>query len=108
MNTAKKAAMVLMAVGIATGMSTGAALANSGAQGAAVKSPGFASGNLAQMPIHMPINLCGNSINVVGVLNPTFGNTCINAEPEHHTEIRNYHHHERHHEARHDHEEDED
>ncbi|UJB40748.1 MULTISPECIES: chaplin [Streptomyces] len=38
-------------------------MANSGAQGAAVRSPGFASGNLAQMPIHMPINLCGNTIN---------------------------------------------
>ncbi|WP_276528306.1 chaplin [Streptomyces noursei] len=93
MNIAKKAAMVLMATGIATGVSTGAALANSGAQGAAVKSPGFASGNLAQMPIHMPINLCGNTINWVGVLNPAFGNACINASGFERDESRPHRHH---------------
>ncbi|MGD3107636.1 chaplin [Streptomyces sp. YGL11-2] len=99
MNTAKKAAMVLMAAGIATGVSTGAAMADSGAKGAAVKSPGFASGNLFQMPIHMPINICGNTVNVVGVLNPAFGNTCINSDVHpvvHHEEDRHHgrHHHE--------------
>jgi hypothetical protein len=55
------------------------AMASSGAEGAAVGSPGVLSGNNIQVPIHVPINLCGNSVDLVGVLNPTFGNTCINA-----------------------------
>ncbi|MFG2137605.1 chaplin [Streptomyces sp. NPDC048650] len=54
------------------------ALADSGAQGAAVNSPGVVSGNVIQAPIHIPVNACGNSINIVGLLNPTFGNTCVN------------------------------
>ncbi len=37
------------------------------------------SGNQIQVPVHVPVNVCGNSINVVGLLNPAAGNTCINA-----------------------------
>ncbi|MGW6370322.1 chaplin family protein, partial [Streptomyces niveus] len=25
------------------------------------------------------VNVCGNTINVIGLLNPAFGNTCVNA-----------------------------
>ncbi|MGW1105451.1 chaplin ChpH [Streptomyces sp. NPDC002540] len=57
----------------------GMAVADSGAQGAAVGSPGVLSGNAVQAPIHVPVNVCGNTISVIGLLNPTFGNTCINA-----------------------------
>ncbi|MGX1120505.1 hypothetical protein RKD37_005868 [Streptomyces ambofaciens] len=28
--------------------------------------------------MHVPVNVCGNSINVVGLLNPAFGNKCEN------------------------------
>jgi hypothetical protein len=56
----------------------GMAVADSGAQGAAVGSPGVISGNNVQIPVHVPVNACGNSVNVVGLLNPAFGNTCIN------------------------------
>nr|WP_240150650.1 chaplin [Streptomyces sp. SID7805] len=49
-----------------------------GAIGGAYGSPGVISGNTIQVPIDVPINLCGNSINIVGLLNPAFGNTCIN------------------------------
>ncbi|MEW1718990.1 chaplin ChpH [Streptomyces sp. NPDC093109] len=56
----------------------GMAVADSGAQATAVGSPGVLSGNVLQVPIHVPVNLCGNSINVIGLLNPAFGNTCIN------------------------------
>lgn len=48
------------------------------ATGAAVGSPGVLSGNVIQIPINMPINVCGNTVNVIGLLNPAFGNTCIN------------------------------
>ncbi|MFD5191039.1 chaplin ChpH [Streptomyces sp. NPDC058357] len=57
----------------------GMAVADSGAQGAAVGSPGVISGNVIQVPVHVPVNVCGNTINVIGLLNPAFGNTCINA-----------------------------
>ncbi|MCM2390341.1 chaplin ChpH [Streptomyces albipurpureus] len=57
----------------------GVAMADAGAQGAAVGSPGVLSGNLVQVPVHVPVNVCGNTISVIGLLNPTFGNTCINS-----------------------------
>ncbi|MFM9367866.1 chaplin ChpH [Streptomyces sp. Da 82-17] len=56
----------------------GLAVADSGAQGAAVKSPGVLSGNLVQVPVHVPVNVCGNTVSVIGLLNPAFGNTCVN------------------------------
>ncbi|MEU7577523.1 chaplin ChpH [Streptomyces sp. NPDC041068] len=56
----------------------GVAAADAGAQGAAVKSPGVVSGNVIQVPVHVPVNACGNTVSVIGLLNPTFGNTCIN------------------------------
>ncbi|MET9439566.1 chaplin ChpH [Streptomyces sp. NPDC006610] len=56
----------------------GLAVADSGAQGAAVHSPGVVSGNVVQVPVHVPVNVCGNTVSVIGVLNPAFGNTCVN------------------------------
>jgi hypothetical protein len=56
----------------------GVAVADSNAQAAAVGSPGVVSGNVIQVPVHIPINLCGNTINLAGLLNPAIGNTCIN------------------------------
>ncbi|MCX4773618.1 chaplin ChpH [Streptomyces sp. NBC_01260] len=56
----------------------GMAVADSGAQGAAFGSPGVLSGNVVQVPVHVPVNVCGNTISVIGLLNPTFGNTCVN------------------------------
>ncbi|WP_059008560.1 chaplin [Streptomyces specialis] len=59
----------------------GLAVADSGAdaKAAAVGSPGVISGNNVQVPIGIPINLCGNTINIIALLNPAFGNTCVNA-----------------------------
>lgn len=37
------------------------------------------SGNLLQVPVHVPINLCGNTIDIIGLLNPAFGNQCENS-----------------------------
>ncbi|WP_201305108.1 chaplin [Streptomyces sp. GS7] len=76
MKYAKVAAVTagtLLAVGAAT-----PAFADAGAKGAAKGSPGVLSGNVVQMPIHIPINICGNSANFIGFLNPAFGNKCIN------------------------------
>ncbi|MEU3064900.1 chaplin ChpH [Streptomyces subrutilus] len=57
----------------------GLAVADAGAQGAAIGSPGVLSGNVIQVPVHVPVNVCGNTISVIGLLNPAFGNTCVNA-----------------------------
>ncbi|MFH9977967.1 chaplin [Streptomyces sp. NPDC017179] len=54
------------------------ALADSHADGAAANSPGVLSGNVVQVPVHVPVNVCGNTVNVVALLNPAFGNTCAN------------------------------
>ncbi|WFB09728.1 chaplin [Streptomyces sp. LX-29] len=51
-----------------------AAIANGGAIG----SPGVVSGNNIQVPVNIPINLCGNTIDLVGALNPAMGNFCAN------------------------------
>ncbi|MFI8184138.1 chaplin [Actinacidiphila glaucinigra] len=48
------------------------------ARAIAVGSPGILSGNVIQVPINVPINVCGNGLNAIGLLNPTAGNVCIN------------------------------
>ncbi|MEW5657535.1 chaplin [Streptomyces cinereoruber] len=68
----------LLVTGGALALSAGAAHADAGAQGAAVGSPGVGSGNTVQLPVHVPVNVCGNTVNVVGLLNPAFGNSCAN------------------------------
>ncbi|MEV5507322.1 chaplin [Streptomyces orinoci] len=107
MNSAKKVALVLAAAGMAIGASVGTAAAtdDGGARGVATGSPGVLSGDVIQIPIDIPINLCGNTIDIIGLLNPTFGNTCINGEvvrEEHHS-YREHHEsrHEAHHESHH-------
>ncbi|MGQ4383257.1 chaplin [Streptomyces sp. SAS_270] len=72
----KSAALVAGAI-MALGMAA-PAFADADAHGAAVGSPGVLSGNVIQVPVHVPINVCGNSVNVIALLNPAFGNRCIN------------------------------
>ncbi|MER6051690.1 chaplin [Streptomyces sp. NPDC001793] len=83
MKFVSKAVVLSAAAGIA--VVGGAGIANAGghgngahASGAAVGSPGVISGNLIQVPIHVPINVCGNTAQFIGVLNPAFGNICVN------------------------------
>ncbi|WSA97426.1 chaplin [Streptomyces sp. NBC_01795] len=64
----------ILAVTAGVASATGGA----GANGAAAHSPGVVSGNLVQVPVHVPVNATGNSVNVVGVLNPAFGNQSAN------------------------------
>ena len=48
------------------------------ARGVAAGSPGVASGNTVQAPVHAPVNACGNTVTAGGGLNPAYGNTCSN------------------------------
>ncbi|MFC8201785.1 chaplin [Streptomyces sp. NPDC060006] len=73
----KKSAAVIVGAIMAMGMAA-PAFADAEAEGAAVGSPGVLSGNVVQVPVHIPVNVCGNSINVIGLLNPAFGNKCVN------------------------------
>ncbi|WP_431679198.1 chaplin [Kitasatospora sp. KL5] len=68
------AAAAMLLGGAAAASASGAT-----AEGVAAGSPGVLSGNLVQVPVHIPVNVCGNTVNVIGLLNPAFGNACANA-----------------------------
>lgn len=70
--------LTVFAAGGVLAASGGVAFADSEAEGGAANSPGVISGNSIQAPVHVPVNVCGNTVNVVGLLNPAFGNTCVN------------------------------
>ncbi|MEU0744542.1 chaplin ChpE [Streptomyces sp. NPDC006134] len=80
MKNLKKAAAVTMVTGGLLAAGAGMASASDGAvaHGKAAGSPGVLSGNLVQAPVHVPVNAVGNSVNVIGVLNPAFGNLGVN------------------------------
>ncbi|MDN3296134.1 chaplin [Streptomyces ficellus] len=73
----KKAAVAVAGIVMALGAAA-PAVADAEAWGAAKNSPGVISGNVVQVPVHVPINVCGNTVNVIALLNPTYGNVCIN------------------------------
>jgi hypothetical protein len=76
MKAIKKAAVLTATTCALVLASAAGASADAGAQGVAAASPGVLSGNVVQIPINLPISLCGNAIDIVGLLNPTAGNTC--------------------------------
>jgi ChpA-C len=63
------------------GMAAAQAAVGATAEGSTSDSPGLLSGNLVSVPINLPVNVCGDSINVVGVLNPAAGNACRHGSP---------------------------
>ncbi|MGE7391261.1 chaplin [Streptomyces sp. NPDC004126] len=67
------AAMLMGGAGLAS------AHGGASADGVAAGSPGVASGNTVQVPLDVPVNVCGLTVNVIALLNPAFGNTCVNA-----------------------------
>lgn len=67
------AAGTLMAIGAAT-----PAFADSGADGSALNSSGLISGNVIQAPVHVPVNVTGNALSVIGLLNSAFGSASVN------------------------------
>ena len=63
----------------ASGDASGAAASGgASANGSASDSPGILSGNSIQAPVHIPVNVCGDTVNVVGALNPAVHNHCAN------------------------------
>ncbi|MFD8707651.1 chaplin [Kitasatospora sp. NPDC059648] len=84
-NVAKKGILTAVATGSVLASTAGYAYAAAEAQGGAAGSPGVASGNSVQVPVEVPINACGNTVDVVGVLNPAYGNRCANVDAGRHT-----------------------
>ncbi|MEV7690067.1 chaplin [Streptomyces bungoensis] len=80
MKNLKKAAAVTMVAGglVAAGAGMASATDGAWAGGQAHHSPGVISGNVVQAPVHVPVNAVGNTVNVIGVLNPAFGNLGLN------------------------------
>jgi hypothetical protein len=83
MRSLSKAGLLLGTTAALLLAGAGAASADSNAYGAAFNSPGVLSGNVIQVPIDIPVNVCGDSVNVVGALNPAFGNRCSNGGDDH-------------------------
>lgn len=50
------------------------------AEGSAHGSPGVLSGNTVEIPVEAPLNVCGNSVDAVGLLNSASGSSCANGE----------------------------
>ena len=45
-----------------------------------ITEPGLGSGTAGppQIPVNVPVNVCGNTVAIIGQLTPAFGNTCVN------------------------------
>ncbi|MEU2246222.1 chaplin [Streptomyces sp. NPDC019224] len=74
----RKGLITMAAAGGVLALGGGYAHADAGASGGASNSPGVLSGNSVQIPVDVPVNVCGNSVSVVGLLNPAAGNACGN------------------------------
>lgn len=57
------------------------------ADGRVTDSPGLISGNGLQLPIDLPVNVSGNSVNAVGVGNPAIGNQSVNGGDHAHPHV---------------------
>jgi hypothetical protein len=79
-NVAKKGLLTAVATGSVLASTAGYAYASAEAHGGAVNSPGVGSGNSVQVPVDIPINACGNTVDVIGLLNPSYGNKCANID----------------------------
>ncbi|WP_225823671.1 chaplin [Streptomyces naphthomycinicus] len=68
---------VLASVLALAGAANATAAAPTPTTGAAANSSGVLSGNVIQVPVDLRLTLCGNSIDVLGLLNLAAGNACV-------------------------------
>ena len=81
---ATRGLLTVMATGSVLASTAGYVYADASAVGSAADSPGVGSGNAVQVPVSVPVNVCGNTVNVIGLLNPAMGNNCKNVS--HHSD----------------------
>ncbi|MGV9555761.1 chaplin [Streptomyces sp. NPDC003522] len=67
-NLKRAAAVTTVAGGLVAAAAGGAS-----ADGVAEHAPGVVPGNVVQAPVHIPVDAVGNSVDVIGVLDPAFG-----------------------------------
>jgi hypothetical protein len=77
-NTKKVLALAAASASVMIAGAGAANAASSTAVGNADHSPGVVSGNTIQVPISIPVNLCGDTVNIIAALNPAAGNACVN------------------------------
>ena len=77
LKTKKIAALVATTGGLVMA-GAGVASAEANAHGSAQDSPGVVSGNNVQIPVHIPVNVCGDTISVIGLLDQAVDNHCEN------------------------------
>ncbi|SOE06949.1 Small secreted domain [Streptomyces sp. Ag109_G2-15] len=70
------ATTAVLAGALALAGTTAAHAADPNPVGVATDSPGVVSGNVIQIPVDLDLNVCGNSIDVIGLLNPAVANSC--------------------------------
>lgn len=71
----KKVAAVAAAAGGLVFAGAGMAVAQQGLHGSA-SGLGPVAGNNVQAPVDVPVNVCGNTVTVAGVMSPAAGNAC--------------------------------
>jgi ChpA-C len=74
----KKIAALIGTTGALVMAGAGMANAEATAHGSAQDSPGVVSGNNVQVPVHIPVNVCGDTISVIGLLDQAVDNHCTN------------------------------
>ena len=72
----KKSVAVVAGAVMAMGLAT-PAFADAEANGVSTGAPGVLSGNVVQAPLHLPTALCGNTVDALALLNPSFGSSCV-------------------------------
>lgn len=68
----------LIAGAVVVGAAGSASAHDVWADGETYRSPGVGSGNSVQIPVHVPVNVTGNSVNGAGVGNHTHDNISEN------------------------------
>ncbi|MGW1257247.1 chaplin, partial [Streptomyces sp. NPDC002513] len=83
-NSVNVAALLNQASDNSCGGASGGGASSTGAHatGTTAGSPGVASGNTIQAPVHIPVNACGNSVNVAALLNQASDNSCGTGGPK--------------------------
>jgi LPXTG-motif cell wall-anchored protein len=82
MNRVARKGLVTVVVAGGVLASAGYAQADSTAGGETAGSSGVLSGNSVQVPVHVPVNVCGNTVDVIGLLNRAAGNHCANSSSD--------------------------
>ncbi|MFF1375929.1 chaplin [Streptomyces sp. NPDC058308] len=78
MRRARVLTAAVLLSGLAVMGGAGQALADDGPTAQTGDSPGILSGDNIQVPVTVPINACGDTVDILALLNPASNSTCTN------------------------------